>query len=217
MRAIRRLVRLTVTLVSMLGLFWANDASALDNPEKVIEETCARDWSHNSRMRAACIEQQLSVLEKSRSTPLDPRLQQEDLSLIQERCAKNWPDDSPHAAPMPAARDPSVSEAARSSAEGRQLERLLGCGGAVLQGMARRFPAARALHGPADCGEAQGPGTRLIPAVGASSGGRNVCSAGRQQCFAGRDLLQQIGANLIDAGEPVAHGKRQSVGLVADQ
>jgi hypothetical protein len=93
MRAISRLLRLTVTVVSVLGLFWANDASALDNPEKVIEETCDRDWSHNSRMRAACIEQQLSVLEKSRSTPLDPRLQQEDLSLIQERCAKNWPDD----------------------------------------------------------------------------------------------------------------------------
>jgi len=84
---------LWITLVSMFGLFWANDASALDNPEKVIEETCDRDWSHNSRMRAACIEQQLSVLEKSRSSPLDPRLQQEDLSLIQERCAKNWPDD----------------------------------------------------------------------------------------------------------------------------
>ena len=93
MRTIRRLAGLTVTLVWMLGLFWSNDASALDNPEKVIEETCARDWSHNSRMRAACIEQQLSVLEKSRSTPVDPRLQQEDLSLIQERCAKNWPDD----------------------------------------------------------------------------------------------------------------------------
>ena len=93
MRAIRRLVGLTVALISMLVLFWSNDAAALDNPEKVIEETCARDWAHNSRMRAACIEQQLSVLEKSRSTPLDPRLQQEDLSLIQERCAKNWPDD----------------------------------------------------------------------------------------------------------------------------
>jgi len=77
----------------MLVLFWVIEAAALDNPEKVIEETCARDWTHNSRMRAACIEQQLSVLEKSRSTPVDPRLQQEDLSLIQERCAKNWPDD----------------------------------------------------------------------------------------------------------------------------
>jgi hypothetical protein len=33
------------------------------------------------------------VLEKSRSTPLDARLQQEDPSLIQERCANNWPDD----------------------------------------------------------------------------------------------------------------------------
>ena len=77
----------------LVALLWANEASALDNPEKVIEETCARDWSHNSRMQAACIEQQLSVLEKARSTPIDPRLQQEDLSLIQERCEKNWPDD----------------------------------------------------------------------------------------------------------------------------
>ena len=93
MGATRCLTRLSVVLISMFGLFWANDASALDNPEKVIEETCERDWSHNSQMRAACIEQQLSVLEKSRSTPLDPRLQQEDLSLIQERCARNWPDD----------------------------------------------------------------------------------------------------------------------------
>ena len=47
MSAIRRLARLTVTLVPMLGLFWANDASPLDNPEKVIVETCDRDWSHN--------------------------------------------------------------------------------------------------------------------------------------------------------------------------
>jgi hypothetical protein len=44
-------------------------------------------------MQAACIEQQMSVLEKSRSAAMDPRLQQEDLSLIQERCQKNWPDD----------------------------------------------------------------------------------------------------------------------------
>jgi hypothetical protein len=29
-------------------------------------------------MRAACIEQQMSVLEKSRSSPIDPRLQQEE-------------------------------------------------------------------------------------------------------------------------------------------
>ncbi len=82
-----------VILTAICGLVGANAAVALDNPEKVIEETCARDWAHNSRMRAACIEQQLSVLEKSRSTPLDSRLQQEDLSLIQERCARNWPDD----------------------------------------------------------------------------------------------------------------------------
>ena len=79
--------------VSAVVLLWEGNVFALDNPEKVIEETCEREWAHNSRMRAACIEQQLSVLEKSRSTPIDPRLQQEDLSLIQERCEKNWPDD----------------------------------------------------------------------------------------------------------------------------
>jgi len=150
MRAISRLLRLTVTVVSMLGLFWANDASALDNPERVIEETCDRDWSHNSRMRAACIEQQLSVLEKSRSTPLDPRLQQEDLSLIQERCAKNWPDDVRMRLQCQQ-QEIRAFEAPRSSTKGCQLERLLGCSCAVLQGMARRFPAARTLYGPADC------------------------------------------------------------------
>src|SRR6478736_4263043 len=115
---------------------------------------------------------------------------------------------------MPAARDPSVSEAARSSAEGRQLEGLLGCSSAVLQGMARRFPAARALYGPADCGEAQRPGTRLVPGVGAWRG-RRLFTTRRQQGGARRYLLQQIGADLINAGEPVAHGKGQSVGLVA--
>ena len=93
MREARCGVGLKVALISTFALLWASDASALDNPERIIEETCARDWSHNSRMRAACIEQQMSVLEKSRSTPIDPRLQQEDLSLIQERCEKNWPDD----------------------------------------------------------------------------------------------------------------------------
>ena len=62
--------------VSAVVLLWEGNVFALDNPEKVIEETCEREWAHNSRMRAACIEQQLSVLEKSRSTPIDPRLQQ---------------------------------------------------------------------------------------------------------------------------------------------
>lgn len=77
----------------LFALLEANEAWALDNPDKVIEESCAREWSHNPRMHAACVEQQRSVLEKSRSTPIDPRLQQEDLSLIQERCEKKWPGD----------------------------------------------------------------------------------------------------------------------------
>jgi hypothetical protein len=84
---------LGLTAVSTFMLLGVHAVSALDNPEQVSEETCAREWSHNPRMRAACIEQQKSVLEKARSTPIDPRLQQEDLSLIQERCEKNWPDD----------------------------------------------------------------------------------------------------------------------------
>jgi hypothetical protein len=93
MRPVRCIAWVRLIVLSTLTLIWANHSWALDNPEKVIEETCAREWSHNSRMHAACVEQQRSVLEKSRSTALDPRLQQEDLSLIQERCEKNWPDD----------------------------------------------------------------------------------------------------------------------------
>ena len=89
----RRVHALIALSISAAGLVVTGDAWALDNPEKVIQETCARDWEHNARMRAACIEQQMSVLEKSRSAALDPRLRQEDLSLIQERCEKNWPDD----------------------------------------------------------------------------------------------------------------------------
>jgi hypothetical protein len=65
----------------------------LGNPEAIIEETCTAEWSHNPRMRAACIEQQNKILEKSRSTIIDPRLQIEDLSLLREKCAKDWPDD----------------------------------------------------------------------------------------------------------------------------
>ena len=43
--------------ISALVLLSEGNVSALDNPEKVIEETCEREWAHNSRMRAACIEQ----------------------------------------------------------------------------------------------------------------------------------------------------------------
>jgi hypothetical protein len=57
MREARCIVGLKVALISTFVLFCVNEAPALDNPEKVIEETSARDWSHNSSMRAACIEQ----------------------------------------------------------------------------------------------------------------------------------------------------------------
>ncbi len=61
--------------------------------EAIIQEKCDTDWAHNARMRAACIEQQEKILEKSRSTAVDPRLKTEDLSLVQEKCGKEWPDD----------------------------------------------------------------------------------------------------------------------------
>ncbi|HEU4686652.1 MAG TPA: hypothetical protein VFS39_19245 [Nitrospira sp.] len=89
-----RISWIILPVVLLFGLvFGATPLLALDNPEKVIEESCRRDWPDNRHMREACVEQQLSVLEKSRSTPMDPRLQLEDLSLIQEQCAKNWPGD----------------------------------------------------------------------------------------------------------------------------
>jgi hypothetical protein len=44
-------------------------------------------------MRAACIEQQQNVLDKSLSSPVDPRLSPEDQTLLREKCAKDWPDD----------------------------------------------------------------------------------------------------------------------------
>lgn len=66
---------------------------AQEDPEVVIRERCAKEWPDNSRMRAACIEQQQNVLDKSLSSPVDPRLSPEDQTLLREKCAKDWPDD----------------------------------------------------------------------------------------------------------------------------
>jgi hypothetical protein len=38
---------LGLTAVSTFMLLGVHAVSALDNPEQVIEETCAREWSHN--------------------------------------------------------------------------------------------------------------------------------------------------------------------------
>jgi hypothetical protein len=65
----------------------------MEDPEVVIGEKCVLDWPDNSRMRAACIEQQRDVLKKSQSTSIDPRLPLEDHTLLREKCAKDWPDD----------------------------------------------------------------------------------------------------------------------------
>ncbi|ALA57602.1 hypothetical protein [Nitrospira moscoviensis] len=86
--------RFTIFL-SLIALPWCSYAAPypLGDPERLIEEKCDADWGHNPRMRAACIEQQEKILEKSRVTALDPRLKTEDLSLMRETCAKEWPDD----------------------------------------------------------------------------------------------------------------------------
>jgi len=64
-----------------------------EDPEIIIEEKCAVDWPDNYRMRAACIEQQHNVLNKSLSAEIDPRLPLQDHTLLREKCAKDWPDD----------------------------------------------------------------------------------------------------------------------------
>jgi len=66
---------------------------AQEDPDAIIEEKCASDWPDNYRMRAACIEQQGKVLNKSLSSPIDPRLPLQDHTLLREKCAKDWPDD----------------------------------------------------------------------------------------------------------------------------
>jgi len=66
---------------------------AQEDPEVVIRERCAKEWPDNSRMRAACVEQQQNVLDKSLSSPVDPRVPLEDQTLLREKCAKDWPDD----------------------------------------------------------------------------------------------------------------------------
>lgn len=80
-------------LVGMSLFPWGAYLYAVEDPDKVIEEKCAIDWPDNYRMRAACIEQQSQVLNKSLSSPIDPRLTVEDLTLLREKCANDWPDD----------------------------------------------------------------------------------------------------------------------------
>ncbi len=80
-------------VVGIVLMTWRDGLYAQEDPEAVIEEKCAADWPDNSRMRAACIEQQGKVLNKSLTTPVDPRLPLEDLTMLREKCAKDWPDD----------------------------------------------------------------------------------------------------------------------------
>jgi hypothetical protein len=80
-------------VVAAIVMFWAGNLFAFEDPDKTIAMKCARDWPDNFRMRAACIEQQRTVLDESLSSPVDPRLPLEDLSMIREKCANDWPED----------------------------------------------------------------------------------------------------------------------------
>src|SRR5689334_22119146 len=110
---------------------------------------------------------------------------------------------------MSAAGDTGVSKTARSTAQGRKSQRLLGGGCTVLKGVAGRFPPARPLYGSADRRKAQVSGTGLAR----DEGSRRPVVPG-QECRACGNLREEIGANLIDARKPMSHGKRQSIGLI---
>lgn len=64
-----------------------------DPVEALIEEKCASDWPDNAPMRAACMEQQRKVLNKSLPSPSEYGLPLGDQTLLREKCARDWPDD----------------------------------------------------------------------------------------------------------------------------
>lgn len=74
-------------------LFSLRPLAAFEDPEIIIHRKCTADWSDNSNMKAACIEQQREYLNKSLSSPVDETLPIPDHTLLREKCAKNWPDD----------------------------------------------------------------------------------------------------------------------------
>ena len=84
---------ITLWLLVVSFTWWDGRAGAFEDPDAVIEQKCARDWPDNPRMRAACIEQQGTILDKSLSSTVDPRLPPEDLTLLREKCARDWPED----------------------------------------------------------------------------------------------------------------------------
>jgi hypothetical protein len=87
------------TIIFVLGFLYATFfplgllAIVIDNPNQVIEEKCFADFPSNARMRAACIEQQTQIVEKTRNQLIDPTIPLEDYSLMQDKCAVDWPDD----------------------------------------------------------------------------------------------------------------------------
>jgi hypothetical protein len=80
-------------MAGICGVLLAGALYAQEDPDVIIQERCATEWPHNARMRAACVEQQEKVLDKSLSSPVDPRLPLQDHTLLREKCARDWPDD----------------------------------------------------------------------------------------------------------------------------
>jgi hypothetical protein len=98
MKPVERIVQKgsVLTWSCVVGLFFvlaATRLSAQEDPSLIIEEKCAKDWPDNARMRAACIEQQEKVLDKSLTSPVDPSIAVQDYTMLREKCAKDWPDD----------------------------------------------------------------------------------------------------------------------------
>lgn len=90
---VERAFAVSVASVALVLPFHGPLQAMDEDPEVIIEQKCIADWPHNARMRAACIEQQEKVLNKSILKSVDPRLGVEDHSLIREKCAGEWPDD----------------------------------------------------------------------------------------------------------------------------
>src|SRR5690242_13911438 len=88
-----KVVLVLLSMVGTCGVLSAGTLHAQEDPDVIIRERCASDWPHNARMRAACVEQQEKVLDKSLSSSVDPRIPLQDHTLLREKCAKDWPDD----------------------------------------------------------------------------------------------------------------------------
>jgi hypothetical protein len=91
--SLKKIAFILSCMAGICGVLLAGALYAQEDPDIIIQERCATEWPHNARMRAACVEQQEKVLDKSLSSPVDPRLPLQDHTLLREKCARDWPDD----------------------------------------------------------------------------------------------------------------------------